>query len=160
KDKPDILHVAVPSALHHDIAVAAMQRHVDVIVEKPLDVTLPRIDSMLLAARETGSRIAGIFQNRFNPASQILKRTIDAGRFGQITWAGAFVLWVRDAHYYSGWRGTKEVDGGGAIMNNSIHSIDLLQWLLGPVESVTAFGGTRVHKKLSVEDTLTCSLKF
>jgi len=70
------------------------------------------------------------------------------------------VLWEREPKYYQSWRGTKEIDGGGAIMNNSIHSIDLLQWMVGPIESVSAYGAARVHTKLEVEDTMTCALRF
>ncbi|CAN5584982.1 Gfo/Idh/MocA family oxidoreductase [soil metagenome] len=156
----DVLHIALPSSFHHDAAAEAFERRVNVISEKPLDITLERIDSMIDGAKRAGVRLAGIYQNRFSAASRAIKQAVAQNRFGSITWAGAFVLWCREQKYYQSWRGTKEVDGGGAIMNNSIHSIDLLQWLIGPVKSVSAMSGRRVHKKLGVEDTLTCALQF
>jgi predicted dehydrogenase len=160
REQIDVVHIALPSSFHHDAAAAAMERGVHVIVEKPLDITLERIDNMIRLAKERNVRLAGIFQNRYNPAARRVKEAVDAGRFGPITWAGAFVLWVREPKYYQSWRGTKDIDGGGAIMNNSIHSIDLLQWMVGPIESVSAYGAARVHTKLEVEDTMTCALKF
>jgi predicted dehydrogenase len=156
----DVLHIATPSSYHTDAAMAAFEKKINVISEKPLDITLQRIDAMIAAAKKQGVRLAGIFQNRWNPANVAIKSAIAQGRFGSITWIGAFVLWYREAKYYQSWRGTKDVDGGGAIMNNSIHSIDLLQWLGGPIKSVSAFSARRMHKELEVEDTLSASLIF
>src|SRR3954468_6254130 len=132
----DVLHVALPSSFHHDAASEAFERRINVICEKPLDITLERIDSMIAGASRAGVRLAGVYQNRFSPASRAIKAAIERDRFGPITWAGAFVLWSRESKYYQSWRGTKDIDGGGAIMNNSIHSIDLLQWLVGPIKTV------------------------
>ncbi len=156
----DVLHIATPSAYHTDAAMAAFENKINVICEKPLDITLERIDSMISAAKKAGVRLAGIFQNRWNPANRIVKSALEQGRFGSITWAAAFVLWYREAKYYQSWRGTKDVDGGGAIMNNSIHSIDLLQWLAGPVKSVSAMSARRMHQQLEVEDSLSATLLF
>src|SRR4051812_17792105 len=87
----DVLHIALPSSFHHDAALAAMRRGINVIVEKPLDITLERIDAMIAAARQHDVRLAGIFQNRFHPGARAVKRAIEQGRFGAaITWAGAF----------------------------------------------------------------------
>ncbi len=160
KEKIDILHIALPSSFHRDAAIQAMERGVNVIIEKPLDITLDRCDAIISAAARHKVKLAGIYQNRFNPSNRLVKSAIAEGRFGPLTWAGAFVLWVRDPKYYQSWRGTKDIDGGGAIMNNSIHSIDLLQWMIGPIASVSAYSDARVHKKLEVEDTLTCALRF
>ena len=160
QDDFDTLLIALPSAMHTDAAIEAMNAGKDVIIEKPLDITLEKIDQMLAVSKKTGRKIAGIFQNRFNPANRLLKQAIDAGRFGQITWAGAFVLWIRDQKYYQSWRGTWAMDGGGAIMNNSIHSIDLLQWLIGPVDSVSAYAAERAHPGIETEDTLSGTIRF
>jgi UDP-N-acetyl-2-amino-2-deoxyglucuronate dehydrogenase len=157
----DVLHIATPSSYHTDAAMAAFEKKINVISEKPLDITLERIDSMIAAAKKNGVCLAGIFQNRWNPANRAIKAAIEQGRFGpSITWAGAFVLWFREPKYYQSWRGTKDVDGGGAIMNNSIHSIDLLQWLIGPVKTVCAISGRQMHKNLEVEDSLSATLVF
>ncbi len=156
----DVLHIALPSSFHRDAAVEAMERGANVIVEKPLDITLERCDAIIAAAAQHKVKLAGIYQNRFNPANHAVKTAVEEGRFGPLTWAGAFVLWVREPKYYQSWRGTKDIDGGGAIMNNSIHSIDLLQWMVGPIKSVSAYADVRVHKQLEVEDTLTCALRF
>jgi predicted dehydrogenase len=156
----DVLHIATPSSYHTDAAMAAFEKKINVISEKPLDITLERIDAMIAAAKKHGVRLAGIFQNRWNPANLAIKTATEQNRFGSITWIGAFVLWYREPKYYQSWRGTKDVDGGGAIMNNSIHSIDLLQWLGGPIKSVSAFSARRMHTQLEVEDTLSASLVF
>jgi UDP-N-acetyl-2-amino-2-deoxyglucuronate dehydrogenase len=156
----DVLHIATPSSFHTDAAMAAFEKKINVISEKPLDISLDRIDAMIASSKKHGVRLAGIFQNRWNPSNRAIKTAIETGRFGSITWAGAFVLWYREPKYYQSWRGTKDVDGGGAIMNNSIHSIDLLQWLIGPVKSVSAFSARRMHKHLEVEDSLSATLVF
>ncbi|HVT90149.1 MAG TPA: Gfo/Idh/MocA family oxidoreductase [Tepidisphaeraceae bacterium] len=156
----DVLHIATPSAYHADAAMMAFEKKINVISEKPLDITLERVDSMIAAAKKSGVRLAGIFQNRWNPANRAVKTALEQGRFGSLTWAGAFVLWYREPKYYQSWRGTKDIDGGGAIMNNSIHSIDLLQWLVGGVKSVSAISARRLHQQLEVEDSLSATLQF
>lgn len=160
REQIDVLHIATPSAYHTEAALAAFENRINVISEKPLDISLEKIDAMISAAKRCDVRLAGIFQNRWNPANRAIKSAIDAGRFGPLTWAGAFVLWLREPKYYQSWRGTKDVDGGGAIMNNSIHSIDLLQWLAGPVKKVSAICARRMHQSLDVEDTLSATLEF
>ena len=162
KEQIDIVHVCTPSGLHFDPCVIAMEAGKNVICEKPLEIQLDRIDQMVEIAQKHGVRIAGIFQNRWNEANRALKAAADEGRFGRIAWAGSFTPWYRPDKYYDdgGWRGTWKLDGGGAIMNQSVHSIDLLQWIVGPVKSVSAYGASRIHAKIEVEDTMTCSLQF
>jgi UDP-N-acetyl-2-amino-2-deoxyglucuronate dehydrogenase len=107
-------------------------------------------------------KLAGIFQNRWNAGNRALKQAAVEGRYGRLAWAGCFTLWYRDDKYYEngGWRGTWKLDGGGAVMNQSVHAIDLLQWIVGPVKQVSAYASSRVHAKIEVEDTLSCSLQF
>jgi predicted dehydrogenase len=103
-----------------------------------------------------------VFQNRFSDANRALKDAANAGRFGTVAWAGCFTPWYRPDKYYDegGWRGTWALDGGGAVMNQSIHAIDLLQWIAGPVARVSAYSASRIHPRIEVEDTLSCSLRF
>src|SRR5207253_5562588 len=121
-----------------------------------------RIDQMIETAQRHNVRLAGVFQNRWNEANRALKAAADEGRFGRLAWAGSFTPWYRPDKYYEegGWRGTWKLDGGGAIMNQSVHSIDLLQWIVGPVKRVSAYASSRIHPKIEVEDTLSPSLEF
>ena len=162
KEQIDIVHVCTPSGAHYDSCTAAMEAGKYVICEKPLEIQLDRIDRMIATAQKNGVRIAGVFQNRWNEANRALKAAADEGRFGTLSWAGSFTPWYRPDKYYDdgGWRGTWKLDGGGAIMNQSVHSIDLLQWIMGPVKSVSAYASSRIHSRIEVEDTLSCSLQF
>jgi predicted dehydrogenase len=162
KEKLDIVHVCTPSGAHLDVAKEVFAAGVNVICEKPLEVTVERCDAMLEAADKHGVRLAGIFQYRWNAANAAIRRAVDEGRFGRIAWAGSFTPWWRPDDYFAtgGWRGTWRMDGGGAIMNQSIHAIDLIQWFAGDVKTVSAFMGRRAHDKIEVEDTLTASLQF
>src|SRR5262249_54004948 len=103
-----------------------------------------------------------IFPRRFLESSQMLKNAVASGRFGTIVLADVYIKWFRTDEYYAkgGWRGTYKYDGGGALMNQGIHGIDLLQWLMGGVEKVTAFAATRAHKAIEVEDVAVASLRF
>jgi predicted dehydrogenase len=158
----DVVHLATPSGTHRDIAAAAMAAGKHVICEKPLEIKVERVDAMIEASKKYGVRLAGIFQNRWNEANRALKAAADEGRFGTVSWAGCFTPWYRTDKYYEdgGWRGTWAMDGGGAVMNQSVHAIDLLQWIAGPVARVSAYAASRIHPRIEVEDTLSCSLRF
>jgi predicted dehydrogenase len=162
KEQIDVLHICTPSGQHLEPAMMAMQAGKNVICEKPMEIQLERIDRMIEAAEKNGVRLAGIFQNRWNPANRALREAAVEGRFGRIAWAGSFTPWYRPDKYYrdGGWRGTWKLDGGGAVMNQSVHSIDLLQWMVGPVKQVSAYAASRIHGEIEVEDTLSCSLQF
>jgi predicted dehydrogenase len=161
-EKPDVVHIATPSGAHMEVAVEALDAGVNVICEKPIDVTLDRADRMIEAAGKGRGKLACIFQNRWNDTNRAIKAAADEGRFGTVAWAGSFTPWYRTDKYYEdgGWRGTWKWDGGGAIMNQSVHAIDLLQWIAGPVRRVSAYSASRIHPKIEVEDTLSCSLQF
>lgn len=162
KEKLDVINVCTPSGIHMEPSVAAMEAGVNVICEKPLEIQLDRIDRMIETAQKHKVRLAGIFQNRWNPANRAIHDAAVEGRFGRIAWAGCFTPWYRTDQYYreGGWRGTWKYDGGGAIMNQSVHAVDLLQWIAGPVKQVSAYAGSRIHAEIEVEDTLTCALQF
>ena len=163
RDDVDVITIATPSGTHLDAAVKAAEAGVHCIVEKPIEITLDRIDRMIAAHDLAGTALGGIFNTRYSASAQLLKRTIDAGRFGRLTFASAVGPWWRDPDYYasSNWRGTWALDGGGALMNQGIHSVDLLQWLVGsPVKSVSGRIATLAHPTIEVEDTGAATLGF
>jgi UDP-N-acetyl-2-amino-2-deoxyglucuronate dehydrogenase len=175
REKPDFVTVATPSGAHLEAALAAIRRGVPVICEKPLEITLKRIDRMIAAADRRGVPLGAIFPQRFNPVVATVQAAAAAGRFGQLALAASHVPWWRDDAYYGPgrWQGTKALDGGGALMNQSIHGVDALQWIAGatmpglapgenPVESVVALTAVRAHDaaRLEVEDTCVAILRL
>ena len=162
KEHLDVVHIATPSGIHMPPALMAMEHGCNAIVEKPLEIRLDRIDRMNDMAQKLGRKLAYISQNRWSEANRALKNAAAENRFGRIAWAGCFTPWYRPDKYYEegGWRGTWYMDGGGAIMNQSVHAVDLLQWIAGPVARVSAYAASRIHPKIEVEDTLSASLRF
>jgi UDP-N-acetyl-2-amino-2-deoxyglucuronate dehydrogenase len=161
---PDVTVVSVctPSGSHREPAVKAAEAGKHVVVEKPLEITLPRCDAIIDACDRAGVRLCTIFPSRYAAANRTLKEAIDTGRFGRLTLGDTYVKWWRSQEYYDsgGWRGTWELDGGGALMNQAIHNVDLIQWLMGDVESVQAMTATLAHVRIEVEDTAVAILKF
>lgn len=163
RDDIDIVTVASPSGSHLDVALAAARAGKHCIVEKPIEITLERIDRMIEAHAAAGTTLGGIFNTRYGAGAQLLKRTVEAGRFGRLTFASAVGPWWRDQAYYddSDWKGTWALDGGGALMNQGIHSVDLLQWLVGEtVVSVNGATATLAHDRIEVEDTGAATIAF
>jgi len=162
KEKIDAVHICTPSGDHIGPTLMAMERGKHVVVEKPMEIHTNRIDQMVEASKKHGVRLAGIFQNRWHPANRAIKAAMEEGRFGKLAWAGSFTPWYRPDKYYEegGWRGTWKLDGGGAVMNQGVHQVDLIQWIVGPVKTVCAFASSRIHAKIEVEDTMTCALQF
>jgi predicted dehydrogenase len=158
----DVIYVSTPSGTHADYTIPAAKAGKHVIVEKPIDITLQRARAMAQACDEAGVKLGVISQSRFTEGSRILKEAIDGGRFGRLTIGDAYVKWYRNQAYYDkgGWKGTRALDGGGALINQSIHAIDLLQWFMGPVKEVTAFCDTLAHERIDVEDTAVAALRF
>jgi len=156
----DIVAICTPSGLHaqHGILAAKAKKHV--VCEKPMAISLSAADELVQACDDAGVRLFVVKQNRLNPAIQLLKRAIDRGRFGRIYMANTTVRWARPQEYYdqAPWRGTWEFDGG-AFMNQASHYVDLIQWLVGPVESVLAKTAT-LARKIEAEDTGVAILKF
>ena len=159
RDDIDVVNICTPSGTHAELAVEAARAGKHLIVEKPLDVTLARADRIIAAARENGVKLTGIFPYRFRRGIYEAKRAIEGGRLGKLVLADAYVKWHRSQAYYRGWHGTWALDGGGALINQSIHNIDLLQWLAGPVDSVFGRIATLAHE-MEAEDTATAVLSF
>ena len=158
----DAVCVCTPSGMHAEAGVAALQAGKHVVMEKPVDVTLEAADRLLGAQRATGGKVAVISQHRFDPATLAVKEAVDGGLFGRVTSGSAEVRWWRSQSYYDsgGWRGTWALDGGGVLINQAIHSIDLLQWLVGPVIEVAAYTELLAHENIEVEDTAVAILRF
>lgn len=161
-DNVHIINVCTPSGAHRDLAVAAANAGKHVVVEKPLEVTLQRCDDIISACRANGVQLCAIFPSRFSPVNLALKAAIDAGRFGRLTLGDTYVKWWRTQEYYDsgGWRGTWELDGGGAYMNQAIHQVDLLYWLMGDVVEVNGMTDTLAHERIEVEDVGVATLRF
>lgn len=158
----DIVTIATPSGAHLEPAIAAAKAGKHVVCEKPLEITPERIDLMIAHCDEAGVTLSGIFNRRFHPAMDAFKKAVDDGRFGTLTMCDAYVKWFRDQAYYDSgaWRGTWKLDGGGALMNQSIHLIDQLIYLAGDVESVCASTACLAHEGIEVEDTAVAILEF
>jgi UDP-N-acetyl-2-amino-2-deoxyglucuronate dehydrogenase len=158
----DIVTIGTPSGAHMEPAVAAAKAKKHVIVEKPLEITLERCDAIINACRQNKVKLSTIFPSRFHDSSMEMKRAIDEKRFGKLTLGDAYVKWYRTQQYYDSgkWRGTWELDGGGALMNQAVHSVDLLTWLMGPVMEVTAHAATIAHERIAVEDNVVATLRF
>jgi UDP-N-acetyl-2-amino-2-deoxyglucuronate dehydrogenase len=158
----DVVTIGTPSGAHMEPAVAAAKAGKHVIVEKPLEITLARCDKIIRACETAGVKLSAIFPSRFHQSSIELKKAVDAGRFGRLTLGESYVKWYRTQAYYDSgaWRGTWELDGGGALMNQAIHSVDILTWLMGPVVGITAHTGLLAHERIAVEDTAVATLKF
>lgn len=157
----DVVNVCTPSGTHCDIVVAAAKNGKHVLCEKPLDVTKEKMDYMIKVCKEEGVILGGIFQRRSNSAAIHTRNAIKEGILGKIVLASASLKSYRDQEYYDSgdWRGTWELDGGGALMNQGIHGIDLLQWMVGDIESV--FGRCATFARdIDVEDTAVISVKF
>jgi len=160
--KLDIVTISTPSGAHLEPGIAAARAGKHVLVEKPLEVTTKRCDRLIDECERQGVYLGTIFPSRFHRAATLLKGAVDHGRFGSIAVADAIVKWYRTQQYYDSgkWRGTWQLDGGGALMNQAIHSVDLLLWLMGPVRSVSAMTALRAHERIEVEDTAVATLEF
>jgi len=159
-EQVDVVCVATPSGAHLEPALAAIAAGKHLVIEKPLEITTERIDELLAAAHAANIVVAPIFQARFGQNAQHIKAAIDAGRFGRIALASAYVKWFREPTYYRGWKGTRALDGGGAAMNQAIHGIDLLQWFAGMPDEVVGRTTRRVHTGIESEDTAVAALRY
>src|SRR5262245_49364652 len=158
----DVVIVATPSGIHMEPAVAAAEAKKHVVVEKPLEITVERCDRIIDACDKNRVQLCTIFPSRFGDAMRALKSAVDAGRFGRLTLGETACKWWRPQSYYDqgGWKGTKALDGGGALMNQAIHNVDLLSWLMGPVSQICGFSAMLAHERIEVEDTAVACLRF
>ncbi len=158
----DLVILATPSGMHPDQAVQAANAGKHIITEKPMAITTEGATRMIDAATSHGVSLAVIFQNRLQPDVIKLKRAVERGALGTLVLGNAFVHWHRTDAYYAangGWRGTWALDGGGALINQSIHTIDLLQWIMGGIASIQAQIATLTHA-IEAEDTASASVRF
>ena len=172
--KPDFVTISTPSGAHLEPTLACAKRGIHVLCEKPLEISTERVDRMIAAAGEGGIRLGGIFPQRFNPVVCLLHDAARDGRFGDLAAVSTYVPWWRDDAYYAPdrWQGTIAMDGGGALMNQSIHGVDAIQWIasatmpdLGaacPVSEVFAYTAQRGHDEgaIEVEDIGVAVLRF
>ena len=153
--------IGSPSGLHAEQGIAAARQGLHVLVEKPIDINTARADGLIAECERSGVRLGVFFQDRVAPELVRLKGLIDAGRLGKPILASARVKWYRPPEYYSEsrWRGTRALDGGGALINQGVHTVDLLLWLMGDVTRVQSKTITALHK-IEVEDTTVATLEF
>jgi len=162
--KRDDVHavcICTPSGMHSDQAVMAAQAKKHVLCEKPLDITLPKIDRMIAVCKEEGVKLGGIFQRRTYEASRKVRDAVQGGLLGRMVLGDIYQKFYRSPEYYlsGAWRGTWEMDGGGALMNQGVHGIDLLLWIMGDVKSVLAKADHLV-RDIEVEDTAAAIVTF
>ncbi|MCC7192139.1 MAG: Gfo/Idh/MocA family oxidoreductase [Phycisphaeraceae bacterium] len=174
REKPSVVTICTPSGAHLEPTLAAASRGIHVLSEKPLEINKARVDEMIAGAQKHGVLLGGIFPQRYNPVVKAVQEAAVAKRFGQLAVVNTYVPWWRDDAYYapSRWQGKLALDGGGALMNQSIHGIDAIQWIAGstmpdlgtanPVEQVFAFTAKRGHDPnlIEVEDTAVVVMKF
>jgi predicted dehydrogenase len=158
----DVVTICTPSGAHRDPAVAAANAGKHVLVEKPLEITLAKCDEIIRACEANHVQLGTIMPSRFSEANVTLKNAIDAGRFGRLTLGDTYVKWWRSQDYYDsgGWRGTWQLDGGGAYMNQAIHNVDLLYWFMGDVAEVCGLTDTLAHERIEVEDVGCAAVRF
>lgn len=157
----DAICVLTPSGTHAQIGIEVARSRKHVIVEKPIDVNLKMADALIEECQKRNVKLSVISQRRFSDAVMKIKHFVENGKLGKLNFGGAQVKWYRSQEYYdsSAWRGTWDLDGGGALMNQSIHYVDILQYIVGPVDEVFSYCGTKAHE-IEVEDLLVGSLKF
>ncbi len=157
----DIVSIAVPSGDHAKLAIEAMEAGKNVLIEKPIDITVAAALSIEEARKRTGMTAGVVHQNRNNANMKPMMEALARGDFGNIFYGDFEVKWYRTQKYYDdgGWRGTWEMDGGGSLMNQAVHTVDLMQWIMGDVESVTSQIGIYAHK-IDTEDFTASLIKF
>lgn len=153
--------IATPSGMHGSVAIPAARAGKHILCEKPLEITLEKCDEIIRECEKNNVLLSPVFQSRFSKPVQLVRKAMGEGRFGRMVLASAQMRWYREASYYSGsnWRGTWDLDGGGALMNQAIHMIDLLIHINGAPEEVFAFSGTLTHS-IEVEDNLCATVKY
>ncbi|GLI10594.1 oxidoreductase [Paenibacillus tyrfis] len=157
----DVVCLCTPSGMHAGQTIQAAEAGKHVVCEKPMAIRLSDAERMIEACDVIGVKLATIFPRRMSPASRFVKKLLDDGKLGRLSLCSGYVKFYRDQAYYdsAGWRGTWAMDGGGAMMNQGIHTIDLLQWLAGPVDSLHGYA-RNVLRDIEVEDTAVASLQF
>jgi UDP-N-acetyl-2-amino-2-deoxyglucuronate dehydrogenase len=160
-DPLDAIVIGSPSGLHAEQGIAAARRGLHVLVEKPIDVTTEKADALIDACDSAGVKLGVIYQDRVAPDLVRLKSLLDEGALGKVILVSGSLRWYRPPEYYgdSGWRGDPVLAGGGALLNQGTHTVDLILWLLGDVTRVQAKSVTALHQ-VEVEDTVVATLEF
>jgi len=150
----DVLHICLPHFLHAPVAIAALSKGFHVLTEKPMATTIEDAEKMISAAKENGVYLGVIFQNRYSLGAQLIKETLTSGELGAVKGGWIRVTWHRSGDYYalSDWRGKWETEGGGVLINQSIHSFDMMNYFLGNPTYVDASIANRAHPSIDVED--------
>ena len=158
----DVVIITTPSGAHMEPAVAAADAKKHVVVEKPLEISLDRCDRIIDACVRNKVQLCTIFPSRFGDANIELKKAVTQGRFGRLTLGETTCKWWREQSYYDlgGWKGTQALDGGGALMNQAIHNVDLLLWMMGDVAQIMGFTAMLAHERIEVEDTTVACIRF
>ena len=158
----DVVNILTPSGLHGEMTIDAARAGKHVIVEKPMDISLEKAREMIQVCRENQVKLCVISQHRFDPSSIRLKSDIKSGQFGKTVLGQVSINWYRPQRYFteSPWRGTWKMNGGGVLINQGIHTIDLLQFFMGEVESVYAHTDILAHQNIEVEDVAVATVKF
>ncbi len=158
----DVVIITTPSGAHMEPAVAAAEAKKHVVVEKPLEISLDRCDRIIDACVRNKVQLCTIFPSRFGDANIELKKAVTQGRFGRLTLGETTCKWWREQSYYDlgGWKGTQALDGGGALMNQAIHNVDLLLWMMGDVAQIMGFTAMLAHERIEVEDTAVACIRF
>jgi UDP-N-acetyl-2-amino-2-deoxyglucuronate dehydrogenase len=157
----ELVAIGSPSGLHADQGIAAARHGLHVLTEKPIDITVERADTLIAETSEVGVKLGVFFQDRCKPDILSVKNAVDAGALGRPILVDARVKWYRPPEYYSNsrWRGTLGLDGGGALINQAVHTLDLMLWIFGEVKAVQAICKTALHA-IEAEDTLIAMLEF
>lgn len=157
----DAVCVCTPSGLHGQVTIDAAKAGKHVLCEKPAEITLPKIDEMVSTCRSAGVKLGVIFQRRTSPLWHKVKTTIDSGVLGKMVLGDAYLKYYRSQEYYNSgdWRGTWELDGGGALMNQGVHMIDILRWVMGPIDTIYAYAD-HLARDIEVEDTAVAAIRF
>lgn len=160
-DGIDAVCVCTPSGLHGQVTIDAAKAGKHVLCEKPVEITLAKIDEMVKACRDAGVKLGVIFQRRTSPMWHKIKETIGSGALGKMVLGDAYLKYYRSQDYYNSgdWRGTWELDGGGALMNQGVHMIDILRWVMGPIDTIYA-NADHLARDIEVEDTACAAIKF
>lgn len=158
----DAVQICTPHYLHASITIDAVRAGKHVLTEKPMAISVEDADAMIREAREAGVKLGVIFQNRYNDASEAIREAIDEGKLGRLLGARMFLTWNRSDDYYKGsdWKGTWDKEGGGVLIDQAIHTMDLMQWFMGDIDEIEAKYYTRAHDFIQVDDVAEGTLKF
>lgn len=157
----DMVHICTPHFIHAEMAIAAMEAGKNVLTEKPMAISLEDADAMIETSERTGKTLGVIFQNRYNRSSVEVKKAVESGMLGELKGVRMSVCWYRPMSYYtnSDWKGTWTEEGGGVLIDQAIHTIDLMQWIVGDIDWLSGTMATKTHD-LEVEDVAECYIRF